>query len=81
MANQKIIGAPNLAEEGLIRVKQLAELLSVNRSTVYRWIEDDVLPKPFKIGATAVWRLGTIKEWLDKYAPVVHHERRIITNS
>lgn len=80
MSQQKIISPAQLPEEGLVRVRQLTKLLGVDKATVYRWIEKDILPAPIKIGTTSAWRAGTIRLWLDDHAPVIRHQRRIITN-
>lgn len=51
----------------LIRVPTVAMMLSVSRSTVWRWTQSKPdFPKPIKISAgITVWRLNEIQRWLD----------------
>ncbi len=51
----------------LIRVSAVAAILSVSRSTVWRWSKfKPEFPRPIKIstGVTA-WKLSEIQEWLE----------------
>lgn len=51
----------------LIRVPTVAAMLSVSRSTVWRWSKfKSEFPRPIKIstGVTA-WKLSEIQEWLE----------------
>jgi prophage regulatory protein len=58
-----------LAGERVIRPRQLAQMLSVHRVTLYTWIRDGILPKPIRFGARSVgWRASTIDAWLAKRA-------------
>ncbi len=38
-----------------LRVSDMMQKFKVSRTTIYRWVEDAVLPKPTKIGKTPMW--------------------------
>ncbi|RMD99403.1 MAG: AlpA family phage regulatory protein [Bacteroidetes bacterium] len=41
----------------MLRPAQLAELLGVSRSTIWRWVSEGRLPKPLKLSRrVTVWR-------------------------
>ncbi|WP_363324224.1 AlpA family phage regulatory protein [uncultured Parasutterella sp.] len=50
----------------LIRISQLCSLLSVSRSTVYRWIKEKPdFPKPIKLTEwVTVFDRGEIEAWI-----------------
>jgi predicted DNA-binding transcriptional regulator AlpA len=53
--------------EVFVRARRLAEILSVNRATVWRWSRAGRLPKPHRIGpGTVVWRLADVYKALDR---------------
>lgn len=48
-----------------IRAAQLAKMLSVNESTLWRWRQSRKLPQPVKLGSnTVAWSSTVIDEWL-----------------
>lgn len=48
-----------------IRARELAELLSVSRATIWRWTKTGELPPPSKIGLRAVvWSIDEVKTWV-----------------
>lgn len=51
----------------LIRVLTVATMLSVSRSTVWRWSKfKPEFPRPIKISTrVTVWKLNEIQEWLE----------------
>ena len=58
-------------DERMIRVNELAHRLSVERSTIFRWIKSGKLPKPIKVSRTLTyWRASTITEWMQDLASV-----------
>ena len=60
--------APPL-DERLIRVNELAHRLSVERSTIFRWIKSGKLPKPIKVSRTLTyWRASTSAAWMQNPA-------------
>lgn len=48
------------------RVAELASMLSVNRSTIWRWVKEDPnFPNPIKLGPkVTVWDGCQIQDWL-----------------
>lgn len=50
----------------LISDLEAADLLSCSRSTVWRWAETGVLPKPLRIGGASRWRLSDLEAVINK---------------
>jgi predicted DNA-binding transcriptional regulator AlpA len=49
-----------------LRAKQLAELLGVNQSTIWRWRKKKGFPTPTSLGPnTVVWSKSAIDDWID----------------
>lgn len=49
----------------LIRCKELCELFSVSRSTIWRWVQNGRLPKPLRLGPNVVgWPEDVIERLL-----------------
>ena len=50
----------------IIRLTELSEMLSVSKTTIWRWRQSGVLPEPFELGPKVVaWDLRTIEEWVE----------------
>ncbi len=48
-----------------IRARELAELLSVSRATIWRWTKNGELPPPSQIGIrSVVWSIDEITNWV-----------------
>ncbi len=43
------------------RAKDLQKLFGIGQSTLYDWIQRQILPKPVKLGRTSIW----IREEID----------------
>jgi predicted DNA-binding transcriptional regulator AlpA len=43
------------------RRKQLAAILSVNQSTIWRWWKAGVLPAPYRLGGIACWDIAEVQ--------------------
>lgn len=53
--------------EGLLRRKQVEEICSISRSTLYRYVGAGLFPKPVRIGKSSVrWRVRDVKAWLEQ---------------
>jgi predicted DNA-binding transcriptional regulator AlpA len=51
----------------LIRPQKLAEMLSVDPVTLYRWRKQNKMPQPILLGGRLIaWRLSTIEAWLSE---------------
>lgn len=49
----------------LLRPNEVASLLQVHRTTLWRWIQKGTFPKPIKIGSHAVaFRQSEVEDWL-----------------
>lgn len=58
------------AEEQLLDVRAMAEMLRVSRRSVWAWSSSGRLPAPLRIGHRAVrWRLSDIRDWLERGCP------------
>jgi prophage regulatory protein len=54
----------------VLRVDQVARLLSIHPITVWKWSKQGRLPKPIKLGSmTTVWRATDLAKWLESKAP------------
>lgn len=53
-------------QDGLIRVTELATMLSVSRSTIWRWVKNSsTFPDPIKVSdKVTAWRRNEIQDWL-----------------
>jgi prophage regulatory protein len=48
-----------------VRAQELARLLAVHRTTLWRWVRDGHLPPPVHLGPnTVAWDSGEIDAWL-----------------
>lgn len=48
----------------LLKDTQVAELLSVSRPTIWRWLQAGILPKPIKLSGSTRWLLSEIEQWI-----------------
>jgi PTS system nitrogen regulatory IIA component len=63
-----------MSEDQLMSVKDLADYLSVNISTVYQWSQHGQVPA-MKIGKMWRYRRADIEEWLNqRRSPAVERE-------
>lgn len=52
-------------QDKYLKVTQVAALLNVHRSTVFRLVQRGELPKPYKIGSTVTrWKESEIQAYL-----------------
>jgi predicted DNA-binding transcriptional regulator AlpA len=50
-----------------LRANEVSEIFSVSTSTVWRWAQLGLLPKPRRIGLrTTVWEKGTLDEYIKR---------------
>lgn len=56
-----------------VRMKELVEILSLGRSTIYRLIADNKFPKQTKLTErTSAWRMSVINEWVESREKANH---------
>ena len=57
------------AQDGLLNVKQVAELLNVSVRTVWAWSAGGTMPKPITVGrVTKRWRPADIQAYMERGA-------------
>lgn len=55
-----------MLEDRYIRLNELAPMLGLGKSTIYRLIQENKFPKQIKLTErTVVWRLSTIHQWVE----------------
>jgi len=56
----------------MLRTKQVARALGIDRSTLYAWMAQGRFPKPIKLSPRRnVWYWSVVREWLDRQAEQV----------
>jgi prophage regulatory protein len=56
-----------MAEDRYIRIKELAIMLGIGRSTIYKLMKKNQFPQQIKLSErTVVWRLSVINEWIEE---------------
>jgi len=54
-----------MLEDRYIRIKELAVMLGIAKSTIYRLVKENKFPKQIKLTErTSVWRLSVINQWI-----------------
>ena len=54
-----------MMEDRYIRIKELATMLGIGRSSIYRLMEENKFPKQIKLTErTSVWRVSVINDWI-----------------
>lgn len=57
----------SLSDQAFVRLPVVMELYSTSASTIWRWVRDDVIPKPRKLGPqTTVWNVGELRKALSQ---------------
>lgn len=55
-----------MTEDRFIRMNELAPMLGLAQSTIYRLIKENKFPKQIKLTErTVVWRLSVINKWVE----------------
>ena len=53
----------------ILRMKDVVEIVGVSENTIRNWINQEIFPKPIKLGPRAVgWRSEQIEDWLHERA-------------
>ena len=53
----------------LLTAQDVAEMLDIGRSTLYRLKSSGKVPRPVKIGGSVRWRRAEIKAWIEAGCP------------
>jgi predicted DNA-binding transcriptional regulator AlpA len=48
----------------LYKVKQLEQILSISKSTLWQWVKHDKFPTPIKRVGSTFWRAEDVDEWI-----------------
>jgi prophage regulatory protein len=49
----------------LLRITEVLSLVGVSRSTLYKWVADEMFPKPVSLGVRSVaWREEAVEAWM-----------------
>ncbi|KQV27832.1 hypothetical protein ASC97_05550 [Rhizobium sp. Root1203] len=49
-----------------LKLKEVVDIVKVQSSTIYRWIDAGTFPRPRQLGANCVrWRASEIRAWQD----------------
>ena len=59
-----IIDISALPDSARVRLPVLAQNLAVSKSTVRRWVQAGLLPKPARLGRVITWKAGDLKKLL-----------------
>ncbi len=51
-------------ENALLNVKEVAGMLNIGVSTIWRHVNNGQMPKPIKIGGSVRWRQTDIDQWI-----------------
>lgn len=51
-----------------VGVVEVAAMLRIDKSTVYRWTSAGGLPRPSRIGGTLRWRLDALLSWIEAHS-------------
>lgn len=54
-----------MRDEQLLSIRDVAEFLQLNQTTIYAWAQQGTLPG-YKLGRTWRFRLSEIEAWLEK---------------
>lgn len=52
--------------QGHYRAKDLQKLFGIGQSTLYEWVQQEILPKPIKMGRSSIWLKEEIDEVIEQ---------------
>lgn len=58
-------GAAEPRTDLLLTAKDVADVLSVSTRTVWRWVDQRIIPQPIKLNKLARWRASEIQAHID----------------
>ncbi len=54
----------------LIRIEELADLLSLSKRTVSRMMSSGRMPAPVRLGGSLRWQIDDVEQWIAKGCPM-----------
>tara|TARA_R110000764_G_scaffold174171_5_gene260741 strand:+ start:711 stop:974 length:264 start_codon:yes stop_codon:yes gene_type:complete len=58
----------------LIKIKDVMEMTTFSRNTVYKLIGNGEFPRQLKVGAGSYWRRKEVEQWLDDLMPATDEQ-------
>ena len=55
-----------MTEPQILRIDDVLTIVNVSKPTLYRWIADDLFPRPVQLGPRAVgWKVEAVNQWVE----------------
>lgn len=51
--------------EKFLLIDKIMELTGKSRPTIYRWIQSNQFPAPYKVGGSSLWKVSDYVEWAE----------------
>lgn len=51
--------------ERLMRRKEVEQVTSLSRSTIYKYMSEGIFPKPVRLGSRVAWKESDIRDWIE----------------
>jgi predicted DNA-binding transcriptional regulator AlpA len=61
----------------LIKAKDVMDMLSISRTTLWRWVNNGAIPEPVRIAGSSRWHLSGIKKMIEPPKPTVRKRKRL----
>lgn len=65
----------------VLKMEEVCELLSVSKSSIYRWIKEEGFPEPIRLGKNPRWNRSEIDDWLFYKMSKTHKPKKLNTDS
>ena len=49
-----------------LREKEIREMLSISRGTLWKWVRQKTFPQPFKIGCCTFWKIKEVMDFVEQ---------------
>ena len=58
-----------MTADPLLTVKDVKTLTKLGESTIWRYVDEEKIPRPVRIGKAVRWRTSEIAAWIDNGCP------------
>jgi len=65
-ASPRITSAPPIAEDRLIEIDEVLQLVPTSRNTILRWRRAGMFPQPIVVGIRRFWSTREIAVWIEQ---------------